>query len=254
MPAAPWGTLRRMNTNRIARLAGLVGEPARSAMLLALMDGRSLTARELAGAAHIAPATASRHLALLAEAGLLTVRSQGRHRYHGLAGVEVAQLLEGLMQFAVRPQAVPQPAVAAGPRDAALRMARTCYDHLAGRLGVALADHLLEEGAIVFDSDEGGHATDRAIGVLARLLDLDAAEALESEGVSRRPVCRPCLDWSERRMHVAGRLGALICRHCLERGWLLRGTATRALAVTPRGAMALRDGLGQARWRDVVGD
>ncbi len=85
-------------------------------------------------------------------------------------------------------------------------MARTCYDHLAGRLGVALADHLLEEGAIVFDSDEGGHATDRAIGVLARLLDLDAAEALESEGVSRRPVCRPCLDWSERRMHVAGRL------------------------------------------------
>ncbi|AVS74944.1 transcriptional regulator, partial [Paracidovorax cattleyae] len=129
-----WGTLRRVNTNQIARVAGLIGEPARAAMLLALMDGRALTARELAGAARISPATASRHLALLVDAGLLVVRSQGRHRYHALAGAEVAQLLEGLMQFAVRPAAVPPTAVAAGPRDAALRMARTCYDHLAGRL------------------------------------------------------------------------------------------------------------------------
>ncbi len=250
MTEAACGTLRSVNTNQIARLAGLIGEPARAAMLLALMDGRALTARELAGAARIAPATASRHLSLLAEAGLLVVRSQGRHRYHGLAGADVARLLEGLMQFSVRPAAVPPPAVVAGPRDAALRMARTCYDHLAGRLGVAMADHLLEEGAIVFDSEEGGRATDRAAAVLSRL-GLEAAVALDGGG-SRRPVCRPCLDWSERRPHLAGRIGALICAHCLDRGWLSRSGGSRALDITPRGAAALRDVLGVARWAEVV--
>lgn len=249
VPVAACGTLRSVNTNQIARVAGLIGEPARAAMLLALMDGRALTARELAGAARISAATASRHLALLVDAGLLAVRSQGRHRYHALAGAEVARLLEGLMQFTVRPAALPPPTVAAGPRDAALRMARTCYDHLAGRLGVAMADHLQEEGAVVFDGEEGGRATDRAAAVLARL-GLEAAAALD--GGSRRPLCRPCLDWSERRPHLAGRMGALVCAHCLDSGWLARSTGSRALAITPRGAVALRDVLGVARWAGVV--
>lgn len=253
MPAGPWGTLRCVNTNQIAHVAALIGEPARTGMLLALMDGRALTARELAQAAHVSPATASRHLALLAEAGLLSVQSQGRHRYHRLAGPEVACLLEGLMQFAVRPQGPVAQPVAAGPRDEALRRARTCYDHLAGRLGVAVAAHLLEEGAVVFDSDEGGHATDRAAAVLARLgVDAPGAAGALDAATSRRPVCRPCLDWSERRPHVAGRLGALVCAHCLAEGWLARTAGSRALAITPSGAVALRGWLGVARWGRVV--
>ena len=244
-----------MNTNRIAHVAALVGEPARTAMLMALMDGRALTARELADAAHITPATASRHLGLLVEAQLLQVERQGRHRYHRLASPEVARVLEGLMQLAV-PSAASQAAprrVVVGPRDAALRLARTCYDHLAGRLGVALAGHLLEEGAVVFDGEGAAQVTDRAGSVLQRLgIDIGAA-AMAAGQPGKRPQCRPCLDWSERRPHLAGRLGALICQHSLDSGWLLRGTGTRALSITPRGAVALRDGLGHARWAEVAG-
>lgn len=243
-----------MQTNRIAHVAALVGEPARTAMLMALMDGRALTARELADVAGITPATASRHLSLLVEAQLLQVAHQGRHRYHRLASPEVARVLEGLMQLAAPPRDGVPRRLAVGPRDAALRMARTCYDHLAGRLGVAIAGHLQASGAVVFDGDDtAGHVTDRAEDAL-RGLGLDAGGALVAGGQGRRPHCRPCLDWSERRMHLAGHLGALICRHCLERGWLLRGTGTRALTITPPGALALRDWLGTARWRDVVGD
>ncbi|RYF22560.1 MAG: ArsR family transcriptional regulator [Comamonadaceae bacterium] len=249
-----------MNTHRIAHVAALVGEPARTAMLMALMDGRALTARELADAARITPATASRHLGLLVEAALLQVQQQGRHRYHRLASPEVARVLEGLMQLAVPhashaslPPPSPPRRVAVGPRDAALRTARTCYDHLAGRLGVAITGHLLDEGAVVFD-EEGvaGHVTDRAAQVLHSLgiAPGDGAAA----GAGRRPHCRPCLDWSERRMHLAGRLGALLCQHCLDSGWLLRGTGTRALSITPRGAVALRDWLGHTRWAEVSAD
>jgi len=236
-----------MNTNRIAHVASLVGEPARTAMLMALMDGRALTARELAGSACITPATASRHLGLLVEASLLSVAQQGRHRYHRLASPEVARMLEGLMQLST---VAPLPA---GPRNASLRTARTCYDHLAGRLGVAITGHLLEADAVVFD-DEGAtaHITDAMPDALSGMgLDVDMAIAA---GAGRRPPCRPCLDWSERRMHLAGRLGALICHHCLERGWLQRGQGTRALAITPPGALALRDWMGTERWRSVVGD
>lgn len=253
MDAALCRTLRAMNTNRIAHVAALVGEPARTAMLLALMDGRALTARELADAAHISPATASRHLGLLVEAALLRVEQQGRHRYHRLASPDVARVLEGLMQLSVSsPERAARPVVV-GPRDAALRTARTCYDHIAGRLGVAIAGRLLDEGAMVFDDEAGsGHTTDRAAPALQRL-GLGAA-ALAGSTTGRRPHCRPCLDWSERRMHLAGRLGAMICQHGLDSGWLLRGQGTRALAITPRGAAHLRDWLGHARWRDVAGD
>lgn len=241
-----------MNTNRIAHVAALVGEPARTAMLLALMDGRALTARELADVAHITPATASRHLGLLSEAALLRMERQGRHRYHRLASPEVARVLEGLMQLAVSPQTPLEPGcVVVGPRDAALRAARSCYDHLAGRVGVAIADHLLVSGAVVFGDEPGvAHMTDRAMAVLRGLgLDVEAAVVDRPGG---RPHCRPCLDWSERRMHLAGKLGALICCHCLDRGWLVRGQGTRALTITPPGALALRDWLGTACWRNVV--
>ena len=240
-----------MNTNQIAHIAGLVGEPARTAMLVALMDGRALTARELADAGHITAQTASRHLALLVEAGLLRLERQGRHRYHRLASADVARVLEGLMQLAVQQPAPAAPRrVVVGPRDAALRTARTCYDHIAGRLGVAITEHLLDEGAMAFDGDAGGHVTARAAPVLQRL-GIDAATDPGEGG--KRPHCRPCLDWSERRMHVAGRLGAVICSHCLDQGWLLRRSDTRALEITPGGAVALRNWLGHARWGQVAG-
>lgn len=239
-----------MNTNQIAHIAALVGEPARTAMLMALMDGRALTARELADAGHITAQTASRHLSLLVEAGLLRLERQGRHRYHRLASADVARVLEGLMQLAVQQPAPAPRRMVVGPRDAALRTARTCYDHIAGRLGVAITEHLLAEGAMAFDGDAGGHVTEQAAAVLQRL-GLDGETDPGVAGSGKRPYCRPCLDWSERRMHVAGKLGAMICSHCLGQGWLLRRSDTRALQITPGGAVALRNWLGHARWNGV---
>ena len=237
----------RMNTNQVARIAALVGEPARTGMLLALMDGRALTANELAGAGHIGAATASRHLALLVEGGLLRVERQGKHRYHRLASAEVARVLEGIMQLAAASAPSPR-MVVTGPRDARMRLARTCYDHLAGRIAVACAQRLVEDGAVVIEG-ETAQVTERAAPALARLgLSLEAMQ----DGTGRRPVCRPCLDWGERRMHLAGQLGALLCTHCLQQGWLLRKSGSRALEVTPRGATALRDWLGTTRWQELA--
>jgi DNA-binding transcriptional ArsR family regulator len=234
-----------MNTNQIARIAALVGEPARTGMLVALMDGRALTANELASAGRITPATASRHLALLVEADLLRVERQGRHRYHRLASVEVARVLEGIMQLAARSD-VAAPRIATGPRDASMRLARTCYDHLAGGIAVAIAERLVEDGAVVIE-DDSAVVTDRAGEVLAGL-GL-RSEVVHAQGAGKRPACRPCLDWGERRMHLAGRLGALLCSHCLEMGWLLQKPGTRALSLTPRGTIALRGWLGTERWQ-----
>ncbi len=229
-----------MNTNQVARVAALVGEPARTGMLVALLDGRALTAHELANAGRITPATASRHLALLVEAGLLRMERQGRHRYHRLATPEVARLLESIMQLAAG--AAPR-RVVTGPRDAAMRLARTCYDHLAGAVAVAIADRLVEAGAVVIE-DDTAVVTDRA-GAVLEALGL-SRDALRGDGPSARPPCRPCLDWGERKMHLAGRFGALLCSQCLQQGWLLRKAGTRALDLTPRGALALRNWLGEA--------
>lgn len=236
-----------MNTNQIARIASLLGEPARAAMLLQLMDGRWLTATELAAAAHVSPQTASRHLAQLVAASLLRVEQRGRHRYHRLASGEVAKLLESLMQIAGHgPLERP---VVPGPREPALRMARMCYDHIAGRLGLAIAEQLQAERAIEFDG-EAGLVTERAGPVLARW---GLAPAPDQPPARRaRPYCRPCLDWSERKPHLAGRLGAMICAHCLEQGWLSRQAGTRALGISARGAAALRDLLGLQAWRQVT--
>lgn len=237
-----------MNTNQIARIASLVGEPARAGMLMALMDGRALTAQELAQAGRITPATASRHLALLVEAGLLRMARQGRHRYHRLASADVARLLEGIMQVAAQ-SAGQQQRVATGPRDATLRLARTCYDHLAGGIAVAIADRLVDDGAVVVE-DDTAVVTDRAGAVLDGL-GL-RSQVVHAQGAGRRSACRPCLDWGERRMHLAGRFGALLCAHTLEMGWLLQKPGTRALDLTPRGASALRDWLGVERWSAVA--
>lgn len=231
-----------MDPNALARIAGLIGEPARSAMLLALLDGRALAAGELARCAGIAAPTASRHLAQLVEAGLLLPQVQGRHRYHRLASPQVAQALEALLQAAA-----PAPAPRTGPRDDALRLARGCYDHLAGRLAVAMATHLVEAGALVLDAD-GAQPLPALPGRLAALGLDPAALAAPAPGA----VCRPCLDWSERRLHLAGRLGRLLCRHCLAQGWLRRRSESRALQVTPRGAVALRDWLGLQAWQQVL--
>jgi DNA-binding transcriptional ArsR family regulator len=234
----------RMNTNQLAQVGALVGEPARAGMLIALLDGRALTATELATAAHVTPATASRHLALLVEAGLLRVRQQGRHRYHQLASAEVARMLEGMMQLAVTQAGARRPVT--GPRDATMRFARTCYDHLAGRLAVAIADRLVEAGAVRIEDDTA-------------LVTERAAETLQGLGLhasaipgGARPPCRPCLDWGERRVHLAGRFGALLCSHCVAQGWLLQRQGTRSLALTPAGATAFRHWLGGERWLAIT--
>ena len=225
-------------TYQIAEVAAHFGEPARVAMLAALMDGRALTATELAGVAGITPQTASTHLARLTHAHLLRVERQGRHRFHRLATADVARMLEGVMQLAAARDSRHGPPLVVGPRDAALRMARTCYDHLAGRLGVAIADALVTAGAIEFD-DDAGLVTERGIVFLRRAgIGVLAARGAPS---SSRPLCRPCLDWSERRFHLAGKLGASICRHALEQRWVRRLPDTRALEITTVGRTALRD-------------
>ena len=231
-----------VNTNRIAEIGALVGEPARASILGALLDGRALTAAELARVAGITPQTASSHLARLTAAGLLAVEKQGRHRYHRLATAAVARMLEGIMQIASGNAADAGRKLVVGPRDAAMRRARTCYDHFAGRLGVAITDGLIAKGIIEF-GDEAGLVTERGLDALGRM-GIDLEDAIAKRPRSSRPLCRPCLDWSERRSHVAGRLGAAISAHYFEKGFVRRIRESRALDITPMGRRALRDMFG----------
>jgi DNA-binding transcriptional ArsR family regulator len=222
-----------------AEVAALAGDPARAGMLHALMDGRALTASELARVAGITPQTASGHLARLAVAGLLVVEKQGRHRYHRLASPTVAQMMESIMQVAAGLD-TNRPRLVVGPRDAALRAARTCYDHLAGRLGVALADALVEADRVEL-TDDGGLVTDAGIAFFCHIgIDLDR-QANRSGRRSGRLLCRPCLDWSERRPHLAGTIGAALCAHSIEKGWIRRNDGTRAVTITPNGQRVFRD-------------
>lgn len=217
-------------TAAFAETAALIGEPARASMLAALMDGRALTAGELAGAAGITPQTASVHLARLVQAGLLALERQGRHRYHRLASAEVAAMLEGLMTFAA---GMPRHTPRVGPRDAAMRRARTCYNHLAGEIAVAMADRMQARGELEFSAD-GGVLTEAGTSFLHRL-----GVTLEPPAGRARVFCRPCLDWSERRPHIAGTVGAALCRTCLERDWFLPVAGSRALILTPAGQRTL---------------
>jgi DNA-binding transcriptional ArsR family regulator len=229
-------------TATFASIASLAGDPARAGMLHALMDGRALTASELARAAGVTAQTASGHLARMTAAGLLSVEKQGRHRYHRLASPAVAHMMESIMQVAsaVDP---PRPRLTVGPRDAALRAARTCYDHLAGRLGVALADAMAERGYADLAGD-GGIVTDAGLAFLGQIgVDIEALTA-RSTRRGARIMCRPCLDWSERRPHLAGAVGAALCALRFEKSWIRRIEGTRAVAITPRGARVFRDTFG----------
>jgi DNA-binding transcriptional ArsR family regulator len=207
----------------MAEIAALVGDPGRANMLAAMLDGRAHTATELARLAGIAAPTASGHLGRLKHGGLITVVSQGRHRYFRLASVEVARMLEGIMVVAVDKINTPRRAT---PRvDPELRRARTCYDHIAGELGVAIADTLVKRRAVEL-SDDGA-----AITPSGRALLSDAGLALEGAHGGRRPLCRPCLDWSERRPHLAGTLGAALLERGLSKGLLHRRQGSRALEL-----------------------
>jgi DNA-binding transcriptional ArsR family regulator len=208
----------------IASVAALLGDPARANILTALMDGRALTVSELAGAAGVTLQTASGHLAKLDAANLLTAEKQGRHRYFRLSGPDVAHVLEALMGLAQRTGAT---RVRTGPKDQALRSARVCYDHLAGERGVALLKGAQRQGFIMGDKDmiltEKGRAFFADFGI-----DLAALEK------GRRPVCRACLDWSERHSHLGGALGAAMLSRMIETGWVRRDTG-RLLTFTCEG-------------------
>jgi DNA-binding transcriptional ArsR family regulator len=208
---------------RMASVAALLGDPARANILTALMDGRALTAKELAFAAHVSPSTTSGHLARLTDAALLAVEQQGRHRYLRLASPLVGQMLESVMAVA-GPELRPAGKWRGGE---ALRTARTCYDHLAGRLGVALADALAGAGHVALTHD-GGEVTEQGH---VFLRDFGAEPV-----ASKRVFCRPCLDWSERRPHIAGRLGATLATRCLGLGWIERQRDSRAVTITTAGA------------------
>ncbi|MBC58697.1 MAG: transcriptional regulator [Confluentimicrobium sp.] len=210
----------------ISRISSLIGDPARASMLTALMAGKALTASELAREAGVTVQTASSHLGKLERGGLLRLRKQGRHKYFSLASDDVAHVLEALMGLAAdaghlrtRP----------GPKNAALREARVCYNHLAGDMGTRLFESMMARQFLSQPGDDlmlspGGARFVREFGI-----DLDALAA------NRAPLCRECLDWSERRSHLAGSLGRAMLHRIEELGWARRDGATRAVLFTPRG-------------------
>jgi DNA-binding transcriptional ArsR family regulator len=240
----------------VAAIARLFGDPARARILMALADGRALAASVLADEAGVSPSATSGHLAQLREANLVVVEQSGRHRYHRLARSEVGEALEALANLA---PTQPIRSLRQHTRAAALRNARTCYDHLAGRTGVEITAALVERGAL--ETTDGVPDTRRresdalssplpthpyrlgpeAAPVLGALgVDLDALRTQPS----RRPLLRFCLDWSEQRHHLGGRLGAALLAALVDRGWVTRTRRRRVLDLTDRGARALHDELG----------
>ena len=221
----------------IAEIAALAGDPARANILTALLDGRAMTATELAYAARVTPQTTSAHLAKLVEAGLITATPSGRHRYFRLASPRVAQMLESIVAVAGdnRPRFKPL-----SRQAAELRAARVCYDHLAGQLGVRIADAMIARGYLVLE-DDGGRITDTG---MRYLWDLGIDTRIAGKG--RRYLCRACLDWTERRPHIGGAIGAALAERWLALGWIARAKDSRAVSVTPAGESGFRDSLGMS--------
>jgi DNA-binding transcriptional ArsR family regulator len=220
----------------MAEIGALVGDPARANMLTALMNGESLTASDLAWHAGVTPQTASGHLARMMTAQLVAVTALGRHRYYRLASPKVAQMLETIYQVA-GDQPVPRRRLPSYV-DTAMREARTCYDHLAGELGVAVAEALVARQYLVLN-DEAGVVTRKGARFFGTL-GID----LENLTRQRRCFCRICIDLTERRPHIAGALGAAFCQRCFDLGWIARMKDSRAVAVTAKGSGNLRDILG----------
>ncbi|MEV8226395.1 winged helix-turn-helix domain-containing protein [Streptomyces sp. NPDC079167] len=223
-PAAP----------RLAALAALLADETRAAFCLALLDGRAWTAGELARGAGVAPSTASEHLSRLVAGGLLAEERQGRHRYLRLADGRIAQLVEELAAHGAPGPATPPRTLREASLQHALARGRTCYDHLAGRLGIGITDAMTRRGLLRQDT---GFA-----------LTEDGLEWFGSLGIplataSRRPLARGCLDWTERRQHLAGTAGAALCRHVLDAGWCERVGTGRAVRATPAGLRALSEHL-----------
>ena len=214
----------------IVGIAALIGDHARAAVLTVLLADRALTATELAAVAGVTKQTISAHLAKLVDAGLVAVEAQGRHRYFRLADQDVAHLLESLMGVAFRTGAL---RAIASPREPAMRRARVCYDHLAGEVGVGIYESLVRQRALV---RRGGDLSLTAAGRrLFRELHIDTDELAGR----KRAFCRACLDWSERRHHLAGALGAALLARIVELGWARRARDSRVVLLTPHGERAL---------------
>jgi DNA-binding transcriptional ArsR family regulator len=211
----------------LVEVAALVGDTARATILAALMGGQALTASELGSLAGVGKSTASEHLSKLVGARLITATAQGRFKYYRISSPRVAAMLESIIAVAaidVPPRFRPRSAA-----EDALCIARTCYDHLAGRLGVALADAMVAQGHLVLSND-GGEVTRSGREFLSSF-----GASLVPQHAAKRVYCKPCLDWSERRYHVAGHVGAEVCRRCLELKWIERQSGTRAVVVTQKG-------------------
>jgi DNA-binding transcriptional ArsR family regulator len=221
----------------IAMVAALLGDPARANMMSALSVGQALTAGELAREAGVTAQTASSHLAKLTAGGLIEGRKQGRHTYFALSGPDVAGVMEALSGLAARTGHM---RVRPGPKDPALRRARVCYDHLAGDLGVGLLDSLTRRGLIVGEGDSLVLTPDGEAFMTALGLDLPALQRL------RRPLCKGCLDWSVRRSHLAGALGAALLKRFFELGWAHREPGGRVVAFSQHGLDVFRQIFGVA--------
>ncbi len=211
----------------LSRLARTIGDPTRIRMLTLLMEGRALTAKELALGAGVEPATATAHLQRLLEDGLLESSAQGRHKYFRLASPQVAQLIESLMVMAPRPKR------ASKPENTPIRLARFCYDHLAGQLGTRLTEALLAHGLLVSQGRDFALTPEGENWLQTLGIDLVVLRG------SRRKFAHQCLDWSERKDHLGGALGAAIAQRMIDLGWITRTKHTRVVGITDAGHEAL---------------
>lgn len=218
----------------LAALARLLADSTRAGFCLALLDGRAWTAAELARHAGVAASTATGHLNVLVAGGLLTEERQGRHRYVRLAGADTAEMVENLASMAPR-RAAPPGSLSAASRHQALARARTCYDHLAGALGVSITEAMTRGGLLDWA---------RGLALTGDGAHWFAALGIALPSGSRRPLVRSCLDWTERRPHLAGAAGAALCGHAFGSGWIRRIGSGRAVALTDTGRNAFREHLG----------